>query len=393
MEKSSPGFTTEAIRTQADPSDHREHSVPIYATSSFTYESAEEGKALFAGDREGYIYSRYSNPNNVEFVNKMKRLEKMDAGVSTASGMAAVFASLAGILTSGDHVLASRSLFGSSHQILDQILPNWNIGHSYVNLLDPVSWEKQIKNNTKMVFVETPTNPTLDLVDLERLGIFARDHNLHFNVDNTFATPYLQNPSSYGADIVTHSCSKFIDGQGRTIGGAVLGTTEVIDKIQFFTRHTGPALSPFNGWLLSKSLETLAVRMDAHCRNALALTEYLAASPHVTQVKYPYHPSHPQFALAKRQMRSGGGVVTFEIKEGLNRAGRFLNSLEMISLTANLGDSRTIATHPASTTHSKLSEKEREAAGITRELLRLSVGLESISDIVGDVDRALAASA
>ena len=390
--KSSGDFTTKAIRTQAKRSGHREHSVPIYATSSFIFDSAEEGKALFAGDREGYIYSRYSNPNNSEFIEKMKHLEQMEAGIVTASGMAAIFASLAGVLVSGDHILASRSLFGSSHQILDQILPRWNIDHTYADLTDHDNLKKRLKSSTKMIFAETPTNPALDLIDLEALGRISRSHNLLLNVDNTFSTPYLQNPSTFGADIVTHSCSKFLDGQGRTIGGAILGQTDLIEKIQFFTRHTGPALSPFNGWLLSKSLETLAIRMEAHCASALTVAEFLAASPHVAWVKYPHHSTHPQFALAKRQMKRGGGVVTFEVKGGLDRACRFLNGLEMISLTANLGDSRTIATHPASTTHSKLSEEDRNAAGITQGLLRVSVGLESISDILADMDGVLAAS-
>ncbi|MDF9796699.1 O-succinylhomoserine sulfhydrylase [Catalinimonas alkaloidigena] len=385
-------FETEAIRTQAERSQHREHSVPIFATSSFVFEDAEQARAMFADEIQGNIYTRFSNPNNDEFIEKLCALEGAEAGIATASGMAAMFISIASFLKTGDHVLASRSLFGSTHQILTQLLPRWGISHTYVDIHHPEEWEAQIRDNTKMIFVETPSNPGLDLLDLEWLGKLAEKYKLLLNVDNCFATPYLQNPLQWGAHIVTHSVTKFIDGQGRTIGGAVLGSKELIKEVKFMARHTGPAMSPFNGWILSKSLETLAVRMEKHCANALDLASWLEEQEEVESVKYPLLPSHPQYELAKKQMRLGGGILTFELKGGLDRGKRFLNALKMLSLTANLGDTRSICTHPASTTHSKLSDEERAVVGITPGLIRLSVGLEHTEDIKADLKQAIAKS-
>jgi O-succinylhomoserine sulfhydrylase len=383
-------FETNAIRTQTERSQQREHSVPIFATSSFVFEDAEQARATFASEIEGNIYSRFSNPNNDEFIQKLCLLENTEDGVATASGMAAMFISIASFLKSGDHVLASRSLFGSTHQILTGLLPRWNIGHTYVDIhADIATWEKGIQPNTKMIFVETPSNPGLDLLDLEALGKLAKQHQILFNVDNCFATPYIQNPTDWGADLVTHSATKFIDGQGRTVGGAVLGRQEVIDEVRFMARHTGPAMSPFHGWILSKSLETLSVRMEKHCQNALALAQFLEEQPEVNRVKYPFLASHPQYDLAQRQMRLGGGMLTFELQGGLARGRRFLDSLEMLSLTANLGDTRSICTHPASTTHSKLSEEEQARVGITPSLIRVSVGLEHVEDIQSDILQAI----
>jgi O-succinylhomoserine sulfhydrylase len=385
-------FETQAIRTQSKQSEHREHSAPIYMTSSFTFEDAEQARALFNDEQEGNIYTRFSNPNNSELIDKLCLLEGTEAGIATASGMAAMFSSMAAFLQAGDHVLASRSLFGSTHQILTKIFPKWGISHTYADIDDPGSWEALIQKNTKMIFVETPSNPGLDLVDLEWLGQLAAAHNLLLNVDNCFATPYLQQPAKWGGHLVTHSATKFIDGQGRTIGGAVLGSQELIKEVRFFGRHTGPALSPFNGWILSKSLETLAVRMDKHCDNALKIAEYLEGHPELEFVKYPFLPSHPQQELAKKQMRHGGALITFTVKGGLERGRTFLDHLKMISFTANLGDTRTSATHPSSTTHSKLSEAERQAVGIYPGLVRISVGLENVNDILEDIEGALRAS-
>jgi O-succinylhomoserine sulfhydrylase len=296
-------------------------------------------------------------------------------------------------LKSGDHVLACRSVFGSTHQILNTLFPRFGISSTYADITEPETWESKIQPNTRMIFVETPSNPALDIIDLEWLGKLASKHNIILNVDNCFATPYLQNPAKWGAHIVTHSATKFIDGQGRVIGGVVLGTKELIKEIRFFTRHTGPAMAPFNAWLLSKSLETLAIRMERHCENALKLATYLETNSEVIKVKYPFLPSHPQYKLAKRQMKLGGGIVTFEIKGGLDQGRRFLNSLKMISHTPNLGDTRTIAIHPASTTHSKLTDQERAVVGITPGLIRIAVGLEDIKDIISDVEQAILASA
>lgn len=385
-------FETDAIRAQAERTDFREHSVPLYLTSSFVFEDAEQARALFADEVPGNIYTRFSNPNNTELINKLCLLEGTEDGIATASGMAAMYCSMAALLKAGDHVLASRSVFGSTHQILNTLFPRFNISHTYVDLNDPSTWESKILPNTKMIFVETPSNPALDIIDLEWLGKLANKHKLILNVDNCFATPYLQNPAKWGAHLVTHSATKFIDGQGRVIGGAILGRKDLIKEIRFFARHTGPSMSPFNAWVLSKSLETLAVRMDRHCGNAHSVAQHLQSDAQVEYVKYPFLPSHPQFELAKKQMRLGGGVVTFEVKGGIDRGRRFLNSLKMLSHSANLGDTRTIATHPASTTHSKLSEAERLAVGITQGLIRVSVGLENINDIIADIDQALLAS-
>jgi O-succinylhomoserine sulfhydrylase len=386
-------FETKAVRTQSERSQHREHSTPIFATSSFVFDDAEQARALFADEVPGNIYTRFSNPNNNEFIEKLCLLEGTEDGVATASGMAAMFLSIASFVQSGDHVLASRSLFGSTHQILTKLLPRWGITHAYVDITAPTEkWESSIQENTRMIFVETPSNPGLDLIDLESIGNLAVKHDLIYNVDNCFATPYVQNPINYGAHLITHSATKFIDGQGRTIGGAVLGRQDLIKEVRFLARHTGPALSPFNGWVLSKSLETLAVRMERHCQNALTLAEFLEQQPAVNWVKYPFLPSHPQHELAKKQMRSGGGLLTFELRGGLEQAKRFLDALQMLSLTANLGDTRTIATHPASTTHSKLSTEEQAAVGITPGLIRISVGLEHIADIQTDIRQAIAHS-
>jgi len=382
-------FETLAIRHQIERSSQKEHSVPIYATSSFKFDDAEDARALFAEEKEGNIYSRYSNPNNDEFIQKLCLLEGGETGMAMASGMAAMFTSMAAFLSSGDHVVASRSLFGSTHQILTKLLPKWGITSTYVDIKDEEGWEKAITPKTKMIFLETPSNPALDLVDLEKICALAKSKDIIVNVDNCFATPYIQNPIKWGADIVTHSATKFIDGQGRVIGGAIITSEKLFPEIKFMARHTGPAMSPFNGWLLSKSLETLAVRMDKHCENALKLATELEDHAAISRVKYPHLPSFAQYDLAKKQMRQGGGIVTFELKGGIEQGRKFLDALQMISLSANLGDTRSIATHPASTTHSKLSEEERQAVGITPGLVRVSVGLEHIEDIVEDVTRAL----
>ena len=383
-------FETNAVRSQMNKSAQRENSSSIYATSSFVFENAEQARAMFADEIQGNIYTRFSNPNNDEFIAKMCLLEGAEDGVATASGMAAMFGSMAPFLKSGDHLLASRSLFGSTHQVITSLFPRWNIQYSYAPVDKPEEFEKQIKANTRMIFIETPSNPAQDLIDIEWLAALADKHNVILNVDNCFATPFLQNPIKWGAHIVTHSATKFIDGQGRAIGGCILGRKDLMKEVRYFTRHTGPAMSPFNSWILSKSLETLPVRMERHCENALKLAEYLENDhDQVDWVRYPFLPSHPMHQLARKQMRMGGGLVTFELKGGLERGRRFLDALEMCSLTANLGDTKTIVTHPASTTHSKLTPEDRTAVGITEGLIRVSVGLENIEDIQQDIARAV----
>lgn len=379
------------IRTQTARTQNREHSTPLYLTSSFIFEDAEQGRAIFADEIEGNIYSRYSNPNTTEFIDKVCEMEGAEAGLAFSSGMAAVFASFAGLLKSGDHIIAYRAIFGSTHQLLTTLFPRWGITSTYVDANNPDALEAAITPATKMIFLETPSNPGLELVDLEWLCKIIKQKYPHIiiNVDNCFATPYLQKPMEYGVDLVSHSATKYMDGQGRILGGVVVGKKELIKEMMFFIRHTGPAMSAFNAWLLSKSLETLPLRMDRHCSNALKVAETLEASPEVELVRYPHLPSHPQYQLAKKQMKQGGGIVTFIIKGGLDRAKRFMDALEMILISSNLGDSRSIATHPSSTTHSKLTEAERQSIGIFPGSIRISVGLENIDDILTDIGTAL----
>lgn len=384
-----PHFETQAIRGQVERTQYREHSVPMYLTSSFVFPSAENMRDTFAGEEAGIIYSRYSNPNTNEFIQKVCQMEQAEDGFATASGMSAVFASMAAFLSAGDHVIASRAVFGSTHQVLTQVLAKWGITHTYVEPTDVESWEEKVQANTKMLVLESPSNPGLTLVDLEKAGAFAKKHQLIFNIDNCFASPYLQQPGKYGADLIVHSGTKWMDGQGRVLAGIVVGKADLIEKVRFFCRHTGPALAPFNAWVLSKSLETLSIRMEKHCSNALALAEFLEEQEAVDWVKYPFLPSHPQYALAKKQMRLGGGLVSFQLKGGAEAAMRFLNKIQLCSLSSNLGDTRTIVTHPTSTTHSKLQEAERLAVGITPGMIRTSVGLEHIEDIIGDFKQAL----
>lgn len=382
-------FETQAIRTQSERSQFREHSTPLHLTSSFLFDDAEQMRAMFSDEEDGNIYSRFSNPNTTELIEKICLLEGAEAGWATATGMAAVFTTFGALLNAGDHVLACRSIFGSSHTILTKILPKWKIDHSYVDINETDTWEAAITDKTKMIYIETPTNPGVDIIDLEWLGQLCKKHNLLLVVDNCFATPYLQQPIKFGADLVIHSATKYLDGQGRVLGGIIAGKQQLIDEVQVFARHSGPALSPFNAWVISKSLETLAVRMDRHAANALKLAEWLEKHPQVELVKYPFLPSHPKYDIAKKQMKAGGGIVTFVVKGGVAKGRQFLDALKMISLTANLGDTRTIATHPASTTHSKLTEEERLEVGILPGLIRISVGLENIEDIIKDVEGAL----
>lgn len=380
---------TKSIRTQTERSKFGEHSTPIYMTSSYVFDDAEHMRAMFAGEDEGNVYSRYSNPTVDEFIDKIALLEGAESGWATASGMAAVFSTFAALLNADDEILASRSVFGSTHKLFTQIFPKWNIKTNYASATDLDTWEESITPKTKILYLETPSNPALDIIDLEKAGELAKKHNLIFVVDNCFTTPIIQNPISFGADLVIHSATKYIDGQGRSMGGAIAGKQELIDEIEAFARHSGPCLSPFNAWVLSKSLETLQIRMERHSQTALEIATRLQDHSNVEWVKYPFLPSHPAYKIAQKQMSMGGGIVTFGIKGGLESGRNFLDALNMLSLTANLGDSRTIATHPASTTHSKLSEEERQNVGITQGLIRLSIGLENVDDIWEDIEQAL----
>ena len=380
---------TKAIRIRADQTPEMEHSTPLFLTSSFCYSDAEEMRAVFADEKEGNIYSRFSNPSVQEFTDRLAALEGAETGFATASGMSSIVATFLSFLKKGDHLLTCNAIFGSTHTIVTKYLPKYGIEYTYVGT-DTSTWEAAIRPNTKMIFLETPTNPGLDIVDLAAAGVIARKHNLIFNVDNCFATPIGQTPIDFGADLVVHSATKWIDGQGRVLGGAVLGRKELIKEVYLFCRSTGPSLSPFNAWVLSRSLETLDVRMERHSSNALYLAQALESHPAIASLRYPLLPSHPQYEVAKKQMKNGGGIVCFELKGGLQAGRKFLDGLKMLSLTANLGDTRSIASHPASTTHAKLTEEERAAVGITPGLIRISVGLEHRDDILDDIKKGLA---
>jgi len=377
------------IRTRVEQTNEMEHSSPIFLTSSFSFDNAEEMRAAFADETDDNIYSRFSNPTVQEFTDRMCVLEGMESGFATASGMSAVFATFLSFLKKGDHLISCNAIFGSTHTVITKILPNYGIEYTYVPANDPAAWEAAVQKNTKMIFLETPTNPGLDLIDLEAVGKLAKKNGLIYCVDNCFATPIGQLPVEFGADLVLHSATKWLDGQGRVLGGIVLGSKKLVHDIYLFCRSTGPALSPFNAWVLSRSLETLEVRMERHASNALYLAQQLQNNPAISWLKYPFLESHPQYAIAKKQMKNGGGLFCFELKGGLEKGRTFLNNLKMISRTANLGDTRSIASHPASTTHAKLTEAERMAVNITPGLIRISCGLEHREDILEDIIQAL----
>ena len=388
MENNKQNFETLAIRTQTERTQYDEHSVPLYLTSSFIFEDAEDMRASFAEEKPKNLYSRFTNPNVTEFVDKIAQMEGAETGYAFATGMAAIYSTLASLLSAGDHILSCRSVFGSTHTLFTKYFPKWNINTTYFEAHEE-DIEKYIRSETKILYLETPTNPAIEVLDLEKMGKIAKKHNLLFVVDNCFATPYIQQPIKYGADIVVHSATKLIDGQGRVLGGVAVGRADLIREIYLFARNTGPAMSPFNAWVLSKSLETLALRVEKHCENALKVAEFLEQHPNVEFVKYPFLKSHPNHEVAKKQMKLGGSIVAFQVKGGVEGGRNFLNKIKMCSLSANLGDTRTIVTHPASTTHSKLSEEERNEVGITAGLVRCSVGLENAEDIIADLKQAL----
>ncbi len=385
--------STKAIRTRNKKTQYNEHSTPMYLTSSFTFDNVEDMRLAFSGEVDTTVYSRFVNPNYSELINKMCALEGTEAGYATATGMAAIYASIVSVVGNGDHVVSCRSVFGSTHTVLTKIFPRFGISHTYVDVnATEQDWEDAIQDNTKMIFLETPTNPGVEIVDLAMIARVGKKHGVLTNVDNCFATPFMQKPTEFGIDIVTHSATKYIDGQGRVMGGLILGPADYIDEVLTFCRSTGPTISPFNAWTLSKSIETLEVRIERHNESAKKLAIFLESHPEVDFVRYPFLLSHPQYEIAQKQMKKGGAIVTFEVNGGLNRGMKFLDNIITCSLTANLGDSRTIITHPASTTHYKLSEDERTKVGISPGLIRVSVGLESVIDIIADIEQALAAS-
>ncbi len=382
-------FETRAIRLQMERTYQKEHSTPIFPTSSFVFSDAEEMRMAFTEEIEANIYSRYSNPSVEEFENKMASLENAEMAIATASGMSAVFATFACHLKQGDHVLLSQAVFGSTIKLFENFFGKWGITYDLVNSTQVADWQGFMKRETKLIYLETPSNPALEIYDLEAFASFAKAHEVLLVVDNCFATPYLQNPIDFGADLVIHSATKYIDGQGRVLGGLVAGNKDLVSAIVPFMRNAGPTLSPFNAWILSKSLETLSVRMDRHCNNAIGLAQYLENRHEALYVRYPLLKSHPNYQVALKQMRAGGGIVAFELKGGLAAGRQLIDRVKMLSISPNLGDTRSIITHPASSTHSKLTQEQREQVGITDGLIRVSVGLEHIDDIIADIDQAL----
>ena len=380
---------TIAIRTQTERSQFLEHSTPLYLTSSFVFEDSEDMRSSFSEEKDRNIYSRFSNPNTTELVEKIVKLERAEDGLAFATGMAAVYNVLAALLNAGDHIVSASSIFGSTHTLFTKYFPKWNITTSYFNCNEPETIESKINANTKILFAETPTNPGVEILDLELLGNIAKKHNLILVIDNTFATPIIQKPINFGAHVVVHSTTKLIDGQGRVLGGVAVGRKDLIREIYLFSRNTGPSLSPFNAWVLSKSLETLALRVEKHSDNALKVAEFLENHPAVLSVKYPFLKSHPQYEIAIKQMKFGGNIIAFELKGGKEAGKKFIDSIKLFSVSANLGDTRTIVTHPASSTHSKLNSEELKAANLTEGLIRISIGLENPEDIYSEINQAL----
>ncbi|WP_438971840.1 O-succinylhomoserine sulfhydrylase [Methylophaga sp.] len=382
------GFATRAVRLGHRRTAESEQSEPIFPTSSFVFDSAEQAAARFSGDEPGNIYSRFTNPTVRTFEERLASLEGGESCVATSSGMSAILSTMMALLEVGDHVVSSRSIFGTSRVLFDKYLSRFGIDTSYVTLSDLDDWKQAIKPETKILFLETPSNPLNEIADLTALSKLAKEHGCLLVVDNCFCTPALQKPLDFGADIVVHSATKYIDGQGRCIGGAVVGDAQTVgEEVYGFLRTAGPTMSPFNAWTFIKGLETLDLRMKAHSASALDLAQWLEQQPAVSRVFYAGLPTHPQHELAKRQQSAFGGIIAFEIKGGQQDAWKMINALEWISITANLGDTKTTITHPATTTHGRLSAEEKDAAGITEGMLRISVGLESIDDIKADLTR------
>jgi len=384
------GLATQAVRAGQSRSHEQEHSEPIFLTSSFVFSSAAEAAARFAGDQPGNIYSRFTNPTVRTFEQRLARMEGAECGVATASGMAAILSTCLGLLKSGDHIVSSRSIFGTTTVLFNNFLARLGIETTFVDLTDLQAWDKAIQKNTRLLFLETPSNPLTEIVDIRALADIAHQHDCLLAVDNCFCTPALQRPISLGADIVIHSATKYIDGQGRCMGGAVLGTEKIVGtEVYSFLRSAGPTMSAFNAWVFLKGLETLNIRMQAHSQNALQLAQWLEQQPQVARVYYPGLPSHPQHELARTQQSGFGGLLSFELKGGKDAGWALIDATQICSITANLGDTKTTITHPATTTHGRLTDEQRQASGIADGLIRVAVGLEDIEDIKRDLARGM----
>ncbi len=383
-------FDTLAVRGGYQRTQENEHAEAIFPTSSYVYQSAAQAAARFSGDEPGNIYSRFTNPTVRAFEKRLALLEGAECCVATASGMSAIMATCLGLLKAGDHIVSSRSIFGSTTVLFNNYMQRFGVATTYVELTDLQQWEDAIQDNTRILFLETPSNPLVDVADLRALADMAHRHDCLLVVDNCLCTPALQQPIKFGADIVIHSATKYIDGQGRAIGGAVLGSQELVGKeIYGVLRTTGPTMSPFNAWIFLKGLETLSLRMMAHCDNALNLARWLQQQPKINKVFYPGLETHPGHTLAKEQQRAFGGVLSFEVAGGKQAAWHLIDQTQIMSITANLGDTRTTITHPASTTHGRVAEEERLRAGISDGLIRIAVGLEAVDDLIQDIARGL----
>ncbi len=381
---------TLAVRSGQTRTAEGEHSEPIFPTSSYVFPSAAEAAARFKGESQGNIYSRFTNPTVRTFEQRLAALEGGDSCVATASGMSAILSTCISLLKSGDHIVSSRSIFGTTVVLFNKYLQPFGVNTTFVDLTDLDAWKKAIKPETKILFLETPSNPLTEVADLKALADLAHENDCLLVVDNCLCTPILQQPLKFGADIVIHSATKYIDGQGRAVGGAVVGNKEIVGEMVFgFLRTAGPSLSPFNAWIFLKGLETLSLRMKAHSANALELAQYLEQHPSVNKVYYSGLESHPQYQLASQQQFAGSGVLSFEVKGGKEAAWKVIDSTSLLSITANLGDAKTTITHPATTTHGRLTDEERQQAGISDGLIRISVGLESINDIKADIEKGL----
>jgi O-succinylhomoserine sulfhydrylase len=382
---------TLALHTGIHRSQFNEHSEALFLTSSFVFDSAAQAAARFSDAEPGNIYSRFTNPTVTAFQERLAALEDAEACVATSSGMSAILACTMGLLRAGDHIVASRSLFGATVSLFNNILKRFNIETTFVSATDVLAWEAAVRPTTRLLFMETPSNPLTEVSDIAALAAVARKAGAWLAVDNCFCSPALQRPLELGADLVIHSATKYLEGQGRVLGGAVLGKRDLVmdGGIFGFLRTAGPSLSPFNAWVILKGMETLNLRMERHSENALEIARWLEAQPGVAKVHYPGLPSHPQYELASRQQKTGGGIVSFELKNGREAAWRVVDSVRMISITANLGDAKSTLTHPATTTHGRISQESRDAAGITEGLLRIAVGLEAVKDIKADLARGL----
>jgi O-succinylhomoserine sulfhydrylase len=386
----SNGFETRAIRTGHRRTMEREHGEPIFTTSSFVFDSAAQAAARFSGDEPGNIYARFTNPTTQSFEQRLAAMEGGESCIATASGMAAIMAICVGLLKSGDHIVSSRSVFGTTTVLFERYLSKFGIDTTFVNLTDIEDWKSAAQSNTRLFFLETPSNPLTEVADIQLLADLAHNNNSLLVVDNCFCTPALQKPLNFGADLIVHSATKYLDGQGRTVGGAVVGNQLLVGEELFaVVRTTGPTMSPFNAWNALKGLETLSLRMKAHSEQAMMLAQYLSDHPNIERVFYTGLPSHPQHELAKQQQSGFGGVVSFIVKGGREKAWNVVDQTNMLSITANLGDVKTTITHPATTTHGRLSPEQKQLTGISDGLIRVSVGLESMEDIIADLSRGL----